>query len=119
MLALAVGIPIGVVSALKARSPVASVERVSTSLALALPAFFVGTILIYLFALKVDLVPTTGWAGWRAKILPVVTLSLVPLAYCVRLTRAAVLETLTLDYVRTARSKGLRQRRVLAQIDCW
>ena len=114
-LALAVGIPIGIVSALKARSPVASVERVSSSLALALPAFFVGTILIYVFALKVDLVPTTGWEGWRAKILPVVTLSLVPLAYCVRLTRAAVLETLTLDYVRTARSKGLRRRRVLAQ----
>jgi oligopeptide transport system permease protein len=114
-LALAVGIPIGIVSALKPRSPIASVERVSSSLALALPAFFVGTLLIYFFALKVDLVPTTGWDGWRAKILPVVTLSLVPLAYCARLTRAAVLETLTHDYVRTARSKGLRRRRVLAQ----
>lgn len=105
-LAFALGIPIGLLSALHARSPVASVERISSSLALSLPAFFVGTILIYLFAVQADLVPTTGWDSWSAKILPVVTLSLVPLAYCVRLTRAAVLETLTHDYVRTARSKG-------------
>ncbi len=112
-LAFALGIPIGLLSALHARSPVASVERISSSLALSLPAFFVGTILIYLFAVQADLVPTTGWDSWSAKILPVVTLSLVPLAYCVRLTRAAVLETLTYDYVRTARSKGLRSGRLL------
>ena len=63
--------------------------------------------------MQADLVPTTGWDSWSAKVLPVVTLSLVPLAYCVRLTRAAVLETLTHDYVRTARSKGLRSGRLL------
>jgi oligopeptide transport system permease protein len=112
-LAFALGIPIGLLSALHSRSPVASLERVSSSLALSLPAFFVGTILIYVFALQADLVPTTGWDSWSAKILPVVTLSLVPLAYCVRLTRGAVLETLTHDYVRTARSKGLRRGRLL------
>ena len=112
-LAFALGIPIGLFSALHPRSAVASLERVSSSLALSLPAFFVGTILIYLFAVRADLVPTTGWDSWSAKILPVVTLSLVPLAYCVRLTRAAVLETLTHDYVRTARSKGLRRGRLL------
>ena len=112
-LAFALGIPIGLLSALHPRSPVASLERVTSSLALSLPAFLVGTILIYLFAVRADLVPTTGWDSWSAKILPVVTLSLVPLAYCVRLTRAAVLETLTHDYVRTARSKGLRRGRLL------
>jgi oligopeptide transport system permease protein len=112
-LAFALGIPIGLLSALHARTPVASLERLTSSLALSLPAFFVGTILIYLFAVQADLVPTTGWDSWSAKILPVVTLSLVPLAYCVRLTRAAVLETLTHDYVRTARSKGLRRGRLL------
>ena len=111
-LAFALGIPIGLLSALHPRSAVASLERVSSSLALSLPAFLVGTILIYVFAVRADLVPTTGWDSWSAKILPVVTLSLVPLAYCVRLTRAAVLETLTHDYVRTARAKGLRRRQV-------
>jgi len=70
--ALLTGIPIGLVSALHARSPAAQLERVTSSLALSLPAFFVGTLLIYLFALRAHLVPTSGWDGWRAKILPVV-----------------------------------------------
>jgi oligopeptide transport system permease protein len=112
--ALLVGIPVGVASALAGRSAFAWVERVGSSLALALPAFLVGTLLIYVLAVREPLLPTTGWEGWRSKILPAVTLGLVPLAYCARLTRGAVLETLQEDYVRTARSKGLRRERVLA-----
>lgn len=113
--AILAGIPIGLASALHARSPVAHLERVTSSLALSLPAYFVGTLLIYVFAVRGGLVPTTGWDGWRAKILPVVTAGLVPLAYCARLTRGAVLETLVSEYVRTAWAKGLRRRRVLVQ----
>jgi oligopeptide transport system permease protein len=113
--AVLVGIPIGLASALHARSPAAHLERVTSSLALSLPAFFVGTLLIYVFAVRAGLVPTSGWDGWRAKILPVVTAGLVPLAYCARLTRGAVLETLASEYVRTAWAKGLRRRRVLVQ----
>lgn len=111
--ALSAGIPLGLASALLGRSPLARAEGVLSSLALSVPAFLVGTLLIYVFAVRADLVPTTGWEGWRSKILPVVTLGLVPLAYCARLTRGAVLETLTNDYVRTARAKGLRRGRVL------
>jgi oligopeptide transport system permease protein len=113
--ALSLGIPIGVWSALAARPSPARLEAVSSSLALAVPAFLVGTLLIYVFAVRLRLVPTTGWDGWRAKILPTVTLGLVPLAYCARLTRGAVLETLGNDYVRTARAKGLRGRRIVVQ----
>ena len=105
--ALSLGIPIGLWSALSGRSPLARLEPVVSSLALALPAFLVGTLLIYVFALRAGLFPTTGWDGWRSKILPTVTLGLVPLAYCARLTRGAVLETVREDYVRTARAKGL------------
>ena len=111
--ALSFGIPLGVASALLGRSPLARLEGVVSSLALALPAFLVGTLLIYAFAVRNDLVPTSGWDGWRSKLLPVLTLGLVPLAYCARLTRGAVLETLGNDYVRTARAKGLRRSRVL------
>jgi oligopeptide transport system permease protein len=111
--ALAAGIPIGLASALLGRSPLARLETVISSLALSLPAFLVGTLLIYVFAVQRNLVPTSGWDGPRAKVLPVVTLGLVPLAYCARLTRGAVLETLTNDYVRTARAKGLRRGRIL------
>jgi oligopeptide transport system permease protein len=63
---------------------------------------------------KLGLLPTTGWTeGWRNKILPSFTLGLLPMAYCVRLLRGSLLETLQLDYVRMARAKGLRQRRVV------
>jgi oligopeptide transport system permease protein len=110
---LAGGIPLGVAAALLGRSPVARLEGVVSSLALALPAFLVGTLLIYLFAVRADLVPTTGWEGWRSKVLPVVTLGLVPLAFCARLTRSSVLETLGDDHVRTARAKGLRRPRIV------
>jgi oligopeptide transport system permease protein len=109
------GVPLGLVSALLGRSPLARLEGLVSSLALAVPAFLVGTLLIYVFALRVDVVPTSGWEGWRSKILPVVTLGIVPLAYCARLTRSSVLETLGADHVRTARSKGLRRPRVIGQ----
>ena len=69
--ALALGIPIGLASALHTRSPFAPIERFSSSLALSLPAFLVATMLISIFAVRIDLVPTTGWDSWRAKILPV------------------------------------------------
>jgi oligopeptide transport system permease protein len=110
-----VGVPLGLVSALLGRSPLARLEGVVSSLALAVPAFLVGTLLIYVFALRVDAVPTSGWEGWQSKILPVVTLGIVPLAYCARLTRGAVVETLGAEYVRTARAKGLRRPRVVGQ----
>jgi oligopeptide transport system permease protein len=112
---LVTGIPLGLAAALFARSPLARLEAVVSSLALALPAFLVGTLLIYVFAVRSDLVPTSGWEGWRSKLLPVTTLGLVPLAYCARLTRSAVLETLGAEHVRTARAKGLRRPRVVAQ----
>jgi oligopeptide transport system permease protein len=112
---LLLGIPLGVAGALLDGTPVARLEGVLSSLALSLPAFLVGTLLIYVFAVQRDLLPTSGWDGWSSKVLPVVTLGLVPLAYCARLTRGSVLETLRADHVRTARAKGLRRPRVLAQ----
>jgi oligopeptide transport system permease protein len=112
---LAGGIPLGLAAALLGRSPLARLEGVLSSLALAFPAFLVGTLLIYVFGVRGGLVPTSGWEGWQSKILPVVTLGLVPLAYCARLTRGSVLETIGDDHVRTARAKGLRRRRVIGQ----
>jgi oligopeptide transport system permease protein len=110
------GIAAGLGSALVPRgSPLAHLERLLSSLALAVPAFFVGTLLIYLVAVRGGLLPTSGWDGWRTKVLPVLTLGLVPMAYCARLTRGTMVETLGEDYVRSARAKGLRRRRVVLQ----
>jgi oligopeptide transport system permease protein len=110
------GIAAGLGSALVRRgSPLAHFERLLSSLALAVPAFFVGTLLIYVVAVRGGLLPTSGWEGWQTKVLPSLTLGLVPMAYCARLTRGTMVETLGEDYVRSARAKGLRRRRVVLQ----
>jgi oligopeptide transport system permease protein len=118
LLALLWGIPVGilggVLSAL-ARGALAHVERVLSSLALAFPAFFVATILIHVVALKGGLVPTSGWEEPSAKVLPALTLGLVPMAYCARITRGAMTETLGHEYVRSARAKGLRRHAVVVR----
>ena len=79
-----------------------------------MPSFLVATLLIYFFALEWDVgVPTSGWTTWQSKILPVIALGLGPMAYFARLVRGTMLETLQQDYIRTARAKGLRYRRVV------
>ena len=110
---LPVGIALGAAGALAGGRLAGALERLLSSLALALPAFLVGTLLIHLLSVRLGLVPTSGWSDWRSKLLPVLTLGLVPMAFTARLTRSAALEALTSDYVRTARAKGLRRRRVV------
>jgi ABC-type dipeptide/oligopeptide/nickel transport system permease component len=112
--AFLVGVPLGVLAALKPDSPFDYGARLFSTLGLALPNFFVATLLVYYVSVKLGLLPTSGWtAGWKHKLLPSFTLGLLPMAYCVRLLRGSMLETLQLDYVRTARSKGLRLGRVV------
>lgn len=112
--AVLAGIPIGLLAALRPVSPVDTGARLLATLGLGLPNFLVATLLIYVFAVVLGWLPTSGWNGWEHKVLPVLTLGLLPLAVCIRLTRGAVLETLTQDYVGAARAKGLRRRRVVA-----
>ena len=78
------------------------------------PVFFVGTVLAWLFAVKLTLVPPFGWTSWQTKILPIVVLGLVPFAQIVRVLRFEMLETLGRDHVLVARGKGLRQSRVVS-----
>jgi ABC-type dipeptide/oligopeptide/nickel transport system permease component len=112
--AIAVGIPIAMVAALRPNSLFDYGARLFSSLGFALPNFFVATLLVYYLSVCLGVLPTSGWTdGWRHKILPSFTLGLVPMAYCVRLLRASMLETLQLDYVRMARAKGLASRRIV------
>ena len=112
--ALALGIPIAILAALRQGSLFDLAARGFATLGFALPNFFVATLLVYYLAVKLQLLPTSGWTdGWSHKILPSFTLGLLPMAYCVRLLRASLLETLELDYVRMARAKGLSGRRVV------
>jgi ABC-type dipeptide/oligopeptide/nickel transport system permease component len=112
--ALLFGIPIGIIAALKPGSVFDHAVRVFTGLGISLPSFLVATLLIYYVSEKSGLLPTSGWTdGWRSRVLPTFTLSLVPMAYFARLLRGALLETLGADYVRAARAKGISPARVV------
>jgi oligopeptide transport system permease protein len=117
LFALVFGIPLGVYAALRANKAGDYTAMVVANVGFAVPSFLVATLLIYFFAVRWGDIfdfPTSGWTTWQSKVLPVIALGLGPMAYFARLTRGSVLETLQQDYVRTARAKGLRQRRIVA-----
>ena len=125
VLALAVALPVGVISAMK---PYSWFDRIASTLAFvgfSLPTFFTGLLLILLFSIKLDWLPfvyradiaATGWLWWweqiRQSIMPVMVLGLFQGASWTRYVRSAVLDVIRLDYVTTARSKGLSARAVV------
>ena len=114
LFAIVFGIPLGVIAALKANSAWDYLTMFVSNVGFAVPSFLVATLLIYFFSLEWDLgLPTSGWDTWQSKVLPVIALGLGPMAYFARLVRGTMLETLQADYIRTARAKGLRWRRVV------
>lgn len=113
LLSIAIGVPLGVLSATR---PNTVVDHTATVLAfggLAMPVFWQGLIMILLFALVLDWLPPSGkLGGWQYYVLPTITLGTSAIAAITRMTRATMLETLSQDYVRTARSKGVRERSI-------
>jgi ABC-type dipeptide/oligopeptide/nickel transport system permease component len=113
MWAVILGIPAGIFAALKHNSIFDYGLMLLSNVGFAVPSFLVATLLIYFVALEWGLLPTNGWQTWEHKILPSFALGLFPMAYFARLVRGSMLETLQQDYVRTAKAKGLRWRRVV------
>jgi oligopeptide transport system permease protein len=113
LLSMLVGIPLGIISALRVNTITDYTAQFFSNLGFAIPSFFTATLLIYFFAAKWRFFPTNGWDTAGSKVLPVIALSLFPLTYFVRLVRGQMLETLQQDYVRTAKAKGLRWRRIV------
>jgi ABC-type dipeptide/oligopeptide/nickel transport system permease component len=114
LFAIVVGVPLGIVAALRANKPSDYLAMLVANVGFAVPSFLVATLLIYYFAVKWNLgVPTSGWDTWQSKILPSIALGFFPMAYFARLVRGTMLETLQQDYVRTARAKGLTRQRVI------
>jgi ABC-type dipeptide/oligopeptide/nickel transport system permease component len=111
--AIIVGVPLGVIAALKHNTPVDYAAMFFSNVFHAIPSFLVATLLIYFVALQAGALPTSGWTTWEHKILPSIALGFAPMALFARLVRGTMLETLQQDYVRTARAKGLRYRRVV------
>jgi peptide/nickel transport system permease protein len=122
IVALALGIPLGLVSALRPSSPMDLLARGFGLLGLALPNFWLGTLLILFFARYLHWMPNTGGyvdlladpaANLRFLMFPALTLGLGMAAVVMRTSRSAMLDVLSADYIRTAHAKGLPQRAVV------
>jgi peptide/nickel transport system permease protein len=121
LIALLIGIPTGMISAVRQGSRIDNTARVVSLLGLSIPDFWQGTMLILLFSLAIHWIPSTDYVGIFEKplvnlsimILPALSLGTVASANVSRLTRSSMLETLRKDYVRTARAKGLQERAVI------
>lgn len=112
--ALVAGVALGVLGALRHGSALDVLARTLASVSVPVPAFLAATMLIYVFSVRLGWLPTSGWEGWRNRILPVAALSLVPLGWCMRLTRASMLDLLQSPHVLAARARGLRRRRIVS-----
>jgi ABC-type dipeptide/oligopeptide/nickel transport system permease component len=113
-MALFIGVPLGIVSALRQNSTVDYVAMFFSMLGVSIPNFLLGILLILVFALTLEWLPTYGWGdNWQQVIMPAVTLGTGGMALIARLTRASMLEVIRADYIRTARAKGLREQIVV------
>lgn len=145
LIALLLGIPAGVIAAVRKNSWVDNLTMTGSLLGVSMPVYWLGLLLVYLFAVNLQWLPPSGRVGINVGygfkeitgfyifdaliqgnfkalsdiishlILPALTLSTIPLAIIARITRSAMLEVLSQDYIRTARSKGLKEFRVIGK----
>jgi peptide/nickel transport system permease protein len=121
IISIIVGIPMGVIAAVRRGTWLDSILTSLGNLGITIPVFWLGILLIYAFGLKLDLLPVFGYTSpfkdfaenTQQIILPIFCLAVPPIASAVRLTRSSMLEVMRQDYVRTAWSKGLKERSVI------
>lgn len=112
-LSLLIAVPLGIYAASRRNSWADTISSGIALLGQATPAFWLGLMLILVFGVQLQVLPVSGQDSWQSYILPTFTLMTLPLSQNVRLSRSAALEVLGEDYIKTARSKGLRERVVL------
>ncbi|AGG06598.1 MULTISPECIES: ABC transporter permease [Dehalococcoides] len=115
ILALVIGIPLGMAAALKQNSVIDYVAVVFSTVFASIPGFVLGILLVIIFSVWLHWLPTSGWGDWRQIIMPAFSLAALPAAYTARITRASMLEVVRQDYIRTARAKGLSERIILSR----
>ncbi|MEO3387077.1 ABC transporter permease [Mesorhizobium sp. CAU 1741] len=104
---LAIGIVFGVFAAISRGSAVDVIARLVALVGQSVPSFWLGIVLMYVFAVKLRWLPTSGYGGWQHYVLPALTLGLFTLAAITRLVRSSMLEALGSEYIKLARIKGL------------
>ncbi len=112
---IVLGIPLGIISALKQNKPIDYAVMFMATLGVTVPSFVVATLIIYFFAGKLGWIPSFGLRGPASYIGPVVALAGYSLSFISRLTRSSMLEVLRQDYIRTARANGIREFSVIGK----
>jgi len=120
LVGIVLGVPLGITTALRRNGPLDYAGRVFSLAGLSVPAFYLGILLMLLFGVQLDWFPVVG-AGKAGNVpsllyhlvLPALTLGLIMTAYVTRMTRSAMLNIMSEDYVRTARAKGLNEQVVM------
>ncbi len=113
LVALLTGVPAGVLAATRPGTPLDYGVMTLATLGVSLPGFWLGLMLILVFAVNLGWLPVAGFSGPQYFVLPALALGASAAAVIARLTRSSLLEVLSLDYVRTAQAKGLRDRQVV------
>lgn len=113
VIAILIGIPVGIISATKQYSIVDSTSMIAALLGVAMPNFWLGLMLILFFSVGLGWLPSGGFGGWKSLILPSITLGTGAAAIITRMTRSSMLEVIRQDYIRTARAKGVSEKKVI------
>lgn len=112
LVSLVIGVPLGIVSALKQNTAVDYFAMFFAISGVSVPAMTLGPLLIWIFALQLGWLPVARWGSFANAILPMITLGVSGAAILARLTRASMLQVIREDYIRTARAKGVSERNV-------
>ena len=115
LLAIVVAIPIGILAALRQGSTADRLLMGFSVLGQAMPVFWIGMLMVILFAVNLRWLPTGGFGGIRHLILPAVALGIRFMAITARLLRSSVIEVMGADYIRTSRAKGLREKAIIVK----
>ena len=113
LVAVAIALPIGIISATRQYSMIDNVGMVAALLGVATPNFWLGLMLMLLFSLKLSWLPSGGADSWKCYIMPALTVGYGLAALITRTTRSAMLDVIRQDYMTTAKAKGASRRRVI------
>ncbi len=113
LLAIAIGIPVGIISATRQYSALDNVSMIGALLGVSMPNFWLGLMLILFFSVNLGWLPSSGSETFKHMILPAITLGTGAAAIITRMTRSSMLEVIRQDFIRTARAKGVAEKKVI------